>query len=476
MKKVKIPSTAPLAYLKAAAEAAKSTLGKPDLLPVNVGGSGYFPYWHRTENNYLYLRTWEYINQNVTEGPDKGDDNGFMEFGDPLANDYVGYLDALGYRMSDEDKRRMREAQEQVKETGTELVRAYEGIYREITQQQMETAHVDTKIDYIASYKLVHEWAGQKGLQLDRKVLQDLERHLPDCPASAKPLIPIIARYLTGLLPVSGLINTGFAKESLLSNLRYNTKNPSKDNGGVLTEDDKLNQAYHVGFTVNDEPAAIHEALQADKGFTVRMDFSNFQETTVDLKIEGQAGGSVSVLGVIGIEAEGSVNYSLHELNSQRVDCTVEVEYKGVTAVHMKPTPYSQDTQAGWYESAPIVDALKNGKNPQDSGWVLSPYPSAGLGVLQCLAVSRFPSIKIKYESGSMSKKTEELRHQASVGISLFGIRLGGGGYDYKCTKVEEHGENQGFTIEFQTPTTITGNPLDRRAYVIACGVDEFRP
>ncbi|MFG3229273.1 hypothetical protein ACGF07_31430 [Kitasatospora sp. NPDC048194] len=437
-----------------------------ELQPVNVSSIGFFPYHYLVENDFYYP-SWRYINHTVE--PSKKSKR--LEFGDPLSERFEDYVNRLCYELSDTEAQTLEDCQKDLADTGDKLISLYEQTFKKITSSKLEDAGVETKIDYIASYKLM-QWAGDE-LKLDGDVLKDLWSYLKEAPQSAKPLVPLLTQYLNGLLPVAGLINTLNAATWKLGKVRRNLDKPGEENGGLYAQDED-GKYWVPRFTVDKKPDTIHEELgNSGNKVTITAKFTDFNGSKSSLQVEGQAGGTVSLPSLFSVSAKGSAKYSLHQLNSQASSCEMAVEYSGFTTVTFSPSDFVSGR--GWFTTAEIKDAVNYGDNDSVSGWVLKPYPrDGGITYPSYLAISQFPTIRVTYTSGSLSTKVQKWQTGTKVEVRLLGIPLAETSHDYQVTKIESHGENQGFTLTLGPTLHDDLLKQDRRAFVIGAGVKKI--
>ncbi|MFE7563447.1 hypothetical protein [Kitasatospora sp. NPDC057500] len=438
--------------------------------PLDPGSVGNFPYEYESPSNYFTLHTWEYLDHLVANRATEHVPTAPSELVGPLTSSYYAWIEALAYELSTADEKALVEARLSAQEAGISMVKSYEGVYGEVTSQQMGNAQVDTKVDYIAGYKLV-QWAGEKGLRLSGEVLQNLRDHLPYAPPSADQVIPAIVDYLRALKPVWNLMEAGCRADAARHAILKNLTAPSSTNGGQQVEDDKKKTVYKPALKITTPVQTIRDNLASDNGFAISSTFKDFSERQAEFWVKGEGGGTVNVFNVLSISPQGKASYSVTSLNTEARECTVDVTYKGVTGVAVEPAPYRATDATGWFATDQIHDALVNGEK-DTSGWVLRPYPAAGeVSWIKYLVLSAFPTIKITYREGKQQEEVKAWSVGTKVDISLFGIPLGSIGSGYKVTEKTGSSQEEGFTITFgPAPEHIT-TIYDRRAYVIGAGV-----
>ncbi|MEV0373638.1 hypothetical protein AB0I10_28160 [Streptomyces sp. NPDC050636] len=453
--------------------AAEGLLNEKGMSAIDVGSNGHFPYNYMSSENFLLRETWDYLNRTMVwhkgEGNPAAPGEPHAAFGGPLSNLYDSYLNSLGYKFSSEDQARKSEYTIKVQQKGQDLVAQYEQIYGTITD--LTASGQTTKLDYILSYKLT-QWAGVKGIRLTEEVIQNLSDHLPNRPYSADQLLPLISDYLGALVPILGLLNKQLNASFTLTRLKRNTEHPSTDNGGVVTSD----KVTRVGFGIREKMSQIDAALANPKNSVeVKLKINKYRRQEADLDINGEAGGTIPLFDLFSIGVGGSAHYSLYDLNEEGSTCDVKVIFRGVNAVHLGPTDYQEDTGTGWFTLNPIQEAIKNhGKDV--SSWVLDPYPTDdGIGVLRYLAISQLPELQLNYTSGKVSEHVRKLEQQSGLEVSFLGIPLVDTRQRYSSTKIEEHEENNGYSITFKPPAP-SGSAWDQRAQVLGGGIDEVSP
>ncbi|TQK42490.1 hypothetical protein FBY35_3903 [Streptomyces sp. SLBN-118] len=448
---------------KIAEEAGRTLGGTHRLSPVDVSGSGNFPYNYKTSDNVFYDQTWTYLNQLIVP---KGD--GLVGFGDVLGNRYGTLLNALNFEFSSADRTRKNQQVINQMQLAQAIVSQYEQIYGTITQQQLDVSGQSTKVDYITMYKL-GQWAKPNVLRLTAQNIANLTDVLPNLPASAQPLLSPITSYLEEMVSVLGVLNSAGNASVLLSTLKRNAGQPSADNGGLYTMPDGRT---HIGFEIAEGPETIQSGLRNDgAAFTLTMSSTEAHENNVQLSIGGKAAGVIPVMSLIGISAQGSAEYSLHDLNTEDSRFEVSMTFKGVTGVSVKPTSFYQDTQSGWWNPQPLREAFANhGKDV--SGWQFQPYPTdESFSMMSYLAISRPPDVTVNFSSGKASSHARSLQAEGKLAISFLGVQLLSGTQHYKSAEMSETSGSEGYSITF-TPAAAAGGALDQRAYVLGAQVE----
>ncbi|MFF2631132.1 hypothetical protein ACFVUN_35865 [Kitasatospora griseola] len=452
-------------------------VGKPKMKIFEIGDKGEFPYTFLTNNNRFFSETYDFINRDLVSDP--GTD--YMAFADPLINRYSTYYSQLGWKLSDADDEQMKKVLEKSQEASGTLVVEYERLYGEITVEQLKEAKRVNKHDYIIDVVL-RQWTGGKKFKFEEDTLDNLEEYLPEMPDSGKKLLPLISKAMKPYLAVAGLVNSQLAAEDVMGDIRNNINNPKKDKESIAVEGDKpeADPKRRPGFKITPTiPKTIDDRLK-DPGSskaTVTMNFSNFSEGKADLKVGNHAVGAIQLANILTFSGSSGHSYSLEKMNTSSEDCSVSLTYRGLTVVYIEQVKYKSDLRSGWFDLAPLEQALRYGPDHDKTGYILTPYPDdKGINALEYLVISCFPSLKVSYQSGSASSVLEELKSSDSISVSLFGIPLGAAGYSYNEKNFNSHGEGKGFEISFETPMEVTGNTLDRRAHVIGGGVRSIHP
>lgn len=446
-----------------------NVLGNITPVPIEIAGHGNFPYNYLDINTNFNVKTWEFLNSVMQAG-----EHGGVVFGQPLTNAYSTLVSALSYQYSKADSIALEKARISGEQDAIALVVAYERTYGPITGAQLTAARVETKLDYIIGYKVQNVWAGENApLKFTGGNVVNLVDALPALPPAAQPLLGLITKYLGDLTSVLGLVNSSGAAATLLANLRQNTTTPTTGNGGISTSDGKM----HVAFSVKEAMAVIDTALaNAANQFTVTFHVSNYTEDSTTVSVSGRAAGVIPIGDFLGIDLGGGASYNMHTLNTHGDELDVTLTYTGVTLVNVGPNVYQEDTRTGWFDSQPLREAVANYQ--QDvSGFQLTPWPSTynfgvggNFGYLNALIISAYPTVTISYANGSSSDYESQIKQNASVGVSLFGIRLGGVEQSFGQGKVKQHGQGAGFDVTF-VPNPPAGGVSDQTAYIIAGSV-----
>jgi len=454
--------------VKQAQKALGGALGNIQPVPIEIASQGGFPYNYLDENTNFNYNTWLFLNSVMRAG-----EHGGVVFGEPLSNAYLALITALSYKYSTADETTLKENLIRSGEDATKVVQVYEQKYGEITDAQLKAAGQDTKLDYIIAYKL-QQWAGKNApLELTNDNIADLTDVLPALPLSAQPLLDPISTYLGDLVGVLGLLNSrGFASY-LLTHLKENTLKPTTGNGGKSTS----NHEMHVAFTIKEEMERIATALKNTANqFTVTFHVSDYTESSMTVSVSGSGSGVIPIGDFLGISVGGGASYDMHSLNTHGDALDVTLTYTGVNLVNFGPVLYQVDSKTGWFDPQPLREAVADHQKDV-SGFQLSPWPSTydfgqggNFGYLNALIISAYPTVKISYANGSSSDYESMIKENASVGVSLFGIRLGGVQQSFSQGKVEQHGKGEGFDVTL-APNPPSGTTLNQTAYVIGGSV-----
>ncbi|MFG2139171.1 hypothetical protein [Streptomyces sp. NPDC048650] len=437
--------------------------GTHNLVPVDVGGVGHFPYNYKDVNNIFSATTWTWINRLAVPTSSE-----VVGIGEPLTTRYDILLGKLSYQLSKDDTAKKIKAGNDALVVAQQVVALYEELYGAIAPADLAGAKARTKIDYITSYMLA-QWASPNKLSLTQQNIRNLTRQLPNLPPSAQTLVPVITAYLDKMVSVLGLQNDVGNASFLLSNLQQNTESATANNGGLPTTDGKV----HPGYTVSPSQGDINNALNSDNGFVLKASAKSYNEDKVELTIDGRAMVYIPIVDLFGIGGGGSIHYSLDQLNTERSAFELEMTFKGVTGVSFRPTDYQEDSLSGWWYPQPLREAFANREKDDFSGWALTPFPEdTGFARFAFLAISQPPTIKVTFSAGEASAQARTLETHSSVDVSFLGIPIASSEQHYKSTKIEQNESGQGYSITFNAPPPSAGL-LSQTAYVLGGQLEE---
>lgn len=471
-------------FSSAIVDQAKNALGTTNiakLRPIQFGSQGDFCYFWEDTNGNFNKNTFEYVSRRAVPGPDGA--TGPVSLPDSFPNAYDQVLRGLTWGLSKSDRDFIQRTQLAAQAQAGSLVKTWEQNLGTITPDQMKSADVTQKVNYVIE-QVGALWSGTQKANKPNLTYsnlanaRDLTTLLPDMPASGVSVLPVLANYLGSLNPVLNLLDSQTNSQWLLRILKTNLSTPNPKNGGMTTVDSKGATANEIGYSLDKTPAEIMNMLDAKSSLTISMQASQQSSRVTQVSIGGSAAG-VLPFEFLSIDIGGSAEYSLFEANGSGSSASIEMEFPGITPVSIQPALFSQTSARGWLFAslvAQAVDNTKKGKSGADgvTGWQFNeemPFDFAdegSFGLLTGLILSNYPTIRITYSAGSYSDFQKTFKQDASVGVSLFGIRLGGASESSFHQDVQESSQSSQFTLTLTPPApSVDVSPLDQKAYVL---------
>ena len=448
-----------------------------DLVPVTIGGSGYFPYVVESIDGVFNANTYDYVNRRVV--PDEG---GAVRLADPFTGAFRGVVTSTNFALSKADESKIAEAELAAQLQANAVVSSYEQTYGRITPNQLDAAKVTTKIDYVIDYQVARVWSGAEEtktppLRLATANLSDLEALLPFMPSSGRPLLNPISLYLHKLESVLSLTDTRGYGVAVLDAITAASSTATEKNGGleIVSSDGvrSLVPGWGVGLSVQEIADKLGSATNA---ISVMMSVTKIDATQVHAEVSGKGGGVIPIK-FVSIGVSGSFDLDIYSFRGTGESVSMELTYPGITVLPVEPARWDEVRGTGWYYPKPIFDAVRNGVSDV-TGYVFNPPPpydfgeGGDFGVLQTLVISRFPTISINYTQGSWDDFSTDFRQNSSWDLRIFGMKVGSFSESLYVATAKRNDVGGGFTVTLApNEQTLSIGPLDRVAYVVGAEV-----
>ncbi len=465
---------------------AKKALGgtlNGTLSALQLGSQGDFPWFWSDTNGAFNERTFNYISRRAAPTP-----NGSYALPDSFLTTYSGLLDKLSFSLSKADQAKLNAAQLKATVQAGTLVSNYEGNYGPITKADLADAtkalgHPVQKIDYVIGYVVGYLWSGAKAAdkppltQQQMAKAKHLEQILPNAYGNTAAVLPSLAMYLSMMNSVLSLVDASSNAQWLLGQVRGNLESPDAANGGMTSVDTQGQTSETVGYTLQKSPAQILADLTSGSALTIDMSASRTNSNQLQVNVGGHAS-TVVPISFLSIDVGGSAHYSMFQASGSGSTATIEMEFEGITTVGVAPTMFDVTSRKGWFNPQMLAEAFANGTKDV-TGWQFSPAtsikpgPKGDFGMLTNMVISKFPKITITYTAGNYSQFSSVFQQDSHVGVSLFGIPLGGATSSVYKAHHAASTNAKGFTLTLNPPdASVNVAPLDQRAYVIGAVVD----
>lgn len=474
------------AFFKAVTEKANQSVPNMDITPINFNTRGDFNFIYDVKVNTFNENTYDYINSLATPSTD-GD--GSLQLSGVFSNIYSQVMTGIAYVLSQADQQRLNEAATNSAAQANALVTEYQTTFGEITEADITAAaakvpSVSDAVSYVIDYKFMYVWSGRemKGESPlpTAQVLasRDINEQFPWIPASAQPLVNLLVNWLNvdeGVAPIRDSQSNG---KWLLQQLRSNTQQPTSANGGMTLLSTQGTEAPGVGFDINVASQEILNGLRNEgQAINVNIAASKTSQSTLNVNVEGQGGGTLPLMDFLSLSASGGASYDMFSFHGAGESATVEVTYPGFVAVPMAPTDFDQSNGLGWYDASPIQQALKNG-DADVTGFKFVTSPAVnlkrggGFGRLTSLLISNYPTIKITYDKGDYNQVKQTFEQHTSWDVKFLWFSVGSGSESTYSSKLEQNSHSGGFSITLTPPANnLTVPDIQKTAYVIGGGV-----
>ncbi|MBE9212015.1 hypothetical protein IQ247_04685 [Plectonema cf. radiosum LEGE 06105] len=476
-------------YKKLAEKANQAVTSTPDssdaIIPIQFGEKGDFNFYWEVQSGTFNSLTLDYINSLATPGGENS-----LKVHDSFSDAYVRLLDSISYSLDSKDKEKLSQATSDTNSEANALVTQYKTTVAPITdtdKKEAKDAGLDiyTDVDYVINYKFLYLWSGcktQKKLPLSLDELnkaRDLNSQFPMIPASAKPLVNLLAKWLNVNSEVLSLQDSVNRNNWILTQLKNYTEKPSKDNGGIETLLKDGTKKERIGYKINlAGNEIVNEIKNTSQKINISMSAKKLSEDAMNVSVEGSGEVNIPIVDFFSISGSGKAKYDMFSANGTSEGANIEITYPGFVRIPISPVEFQQDALKGWYYPKIIQEAKKN-TDKDVSGFKFSPKSPYNLdkngefGRLTNLLISNYPTIKITYYKGDYNKFKESLSQSSEWNVKFLCFPLGRASESIYSTKLEENSQDGSFSVTFSPPTNnLTVPDLEKVAYVIGGAVE----
>ncbi|QSJ18879.1 hypothetical protein JYQ62_09065 [Nostoc sp. UHCC 0702] len=471
--------------LQANAMAALKDILKSQLYPIQFPSQGDFHWYYQNINNVFNESTFDYISARILPGDVPGTAKLSPAGGFPNAYDQV--ITSIVYKLNDSDQAKLSKAQTNAQAQAQTVVSNYQTTFGLITNDQLAEVKdygIVTKLDYVIVISMGWKWSGRKAANKPPLTYQQMAQArklgdlLPDAPPSADQVISDVSKYLNMMRPVNALLDLVSENSWIIGQLQTNTKNPNSSNGGIKTLDPTSGEVlkeFQVGYKISKALSDILNDLNSDRTITLSMTTSQASGGSINVKIEGKAGFTVSSW--LQFTTTAGDSYDMSKVQGTSTDASITLNWKGYSVVPMAPTAWQQATNIGWFYPDPIAQAVKN-DTKDVSGFIftnspaynLKPFKEGGdFGFLTNLVISNYPTISIRYNNANFSEFKQSWQENVTGNLKLFGfIELGSFSQGAYGSSYQQGANNSTFTVTFSASQEVLTIPdLQKTAYVI---------
>ncbi|UDF36334.1 UNVERIFIED_ORG: hypothetical protein LHJ69_04470 [Shinella sp. XGS7] len=464
------------AILQAIQQAALPTataLNMPNMLVLDEGGLGDFPWFWQNGTNFN-AKTYAWLN-NVF-----GYDATNKYLSSNLANYMTSYYDVLmdtSYVLSAADESALNSANMANATIVNSIISDWtttQGAFPAGTNTQ------NAQLSYVTSQVLT--W-GAAGLTLGTlRASTNPMSLLPNRPLGSEGLVSDLMTYLGDTSSVANIQAAVVSFNNQLAQTRANVQPaPTTVSPGWMQIIDNSGQMQIVPqFNIAESTAVIQNNLLPQTGqgknIVTTISASKASSNTVNISASGGIKGFGSVLDLFGIFGQASASYNLWSFDESTTAVDIEIAFNGVTTVTPAPVSYNISTGKGWWNPAPLASAASY--NPSQSGYRFMPDPGinfapmGNFGQIARLLISQQPVFTLTFHTSNYQAFTQKISESSSWGVSFLGIPLAGGSQSYFQANTRQDASGGTVTITMtpvgnKTPVS----PADQLAYVIGAEV-----
>ncbi len=364
----------------------------------------------------------------VIQGMFKPGDIASWSTADSFPTAYINMVENMAYGLSTQDQNRIKDLETKNQVTLNNLVNTYEQTYSRITDEQLQVAGVQTKIDYVVSkvddLKKSFNWA----------------KFAPDY-NSASADIDIISNINSAKVE--------FAKQ--ISAIKNNIANPSATNGGTQKYDNNNNKVWAAGYNVDQN---FPSRFENGEKVTVVIEIDNFGTDSSSFSINGHACGSFGV-GFLGISGSTSAEYNQSDFRSLMSKVKITLEYDNVSYLAASPSGLDVTNTVGWYLPSILKQAYENTADTTgpyfvtNSAAMKQQLTNKELQSVVGFLVSTAPSGTMEFASDDYSSFQKYFHTQSHASVSLFGfIPVAGANTSYTKSSSGSSDHSTGMTVQ----------------------------
>jgi hypothetical protein len=314
---------------------------------------------------------------------------------------YLTEIQNMAYGLSTADQNKITTLTANNQNALNELVTIYEQTYGRITDAQLTTAGLTTKIDYVTAklpaMKASLNWAKfqptYNSAQADMDILANINSNKVT-----------FGNQLTAI------------KTAMLS--------ASAVNGGTQTFDANNNKVWVPGYNVDPNfPTKFANGQTA----TVKIELKDVGQNSSSFNIDGNAGGSFGI-GWLGVSGSTSAEYQQSDFQELMSSVTIELTYTNVCFLTTSPSVLSTDNATGWFAPA-LLKAAYN-RNADSSGPFFvtdeenskAALESGSLNSILGFLVSAAASGTMTFAKGSYESFQKYFHTETHASVNLFGF------------------------------------------------------
>jgi hypothetical protein len=457
------------------------------LYPIEYPSQGDF-FWNYLNANQVFNdSTFNYISARVY--PSKNIPNtAKLSSAGGFPNAYSEVLNNMEYVLSTGNQKKLQDKQSEASVQAQAIISDCQTTFGEITEDDMKSAGVTTKQDYVISYILGSQWSGKGDNEpltyTEMANARNLKKLLPKMPASGDQVVTDVTIYLSKMSSVNALSDKIQNGVWIINQLKNNSQDPTKINGGMKTFEPvsgSVSESCQVGYKINSAISTITNDLgNTGRVISLGMKTSRASGDKINVHIEGQTGFTVGSW--LKFSTSAGMTYDMSKAQGTSTDCSVTIKWEGYSIVPIAAEAWQQATNRGWYYGDPIAQAISNqGKDVDGFKFLSTPsydmakFENGGnFGMLNNLLIANYPTIEITYTNANYSDFKQSWSEKVSGNLTLFGfIKLGSFSQGAYGSSYSMGADNSTFTVKFSASPEVTSVPQNQKtAYVIGGTVE----
>lgn len=468
--------------IQTAAEAVALELNMPNMIALDEGSLGDFPWFWQLGTNFNAL-TFSWLNKLFDYN---SSDNYLETEGEAFTTAYFNVLMATAYYLDAADSSAYNNANNANITILNTLITNWATTQGAIPSTFSTMAE---QTNYVMAQVL--SW-GTPGLTLGelRTSLNPMSL-LPNIPLGGDLIVSNLMEYLGATSSVANIQAAVSSANAQLAQTRAGLQ-PTPETiseGWMWVQDGQGNLSLEPRIKIQEPTADIQNNLfpTDGNGKTFSVSYVVSQDDVDTVNVTSQSGSASSPLGNFFLfgSASNSTFLNIFSADSAQQSVEISLTFNGVTTVTPSAYAYSISSGKGWWNPQPIQNAAANNAGqsmpnpPPTSGYWFSPNPlynfavNGNFGFLSRLMISQQPIINLTYNTSNYSEYQKTFQDTDKWSVSFLGIGLGGGSDSYYESQTSFDSTAKQVTVTMSpVGNTAPIPPANQLAYVIGAEVN----
>lgn len=381
------------------------------------------------------------------------DEDGMARFGDETFSGlYLKMIESASFKYSEKDQGELDQLKTQAMLTSQALTEAYRSEVGEIINEQNPLIEI---VDFMNTNR------GNADFVLK---YPNLNGQYQTFQSRNKKYIEMTSRELEAL--------------NYLQQLQDNLKNPAKENEGMQVAAGK----YAIGYNLPDVNQMYNYLTEEKNKMSISLEFFGFSQEESHLSIEHEA--SFVVPSLIFVFGRSNTKYTLNTLATDSSRVSVNIEFKGVTALDAAPVLASTDGTKGWYDGNLLAE-IKKKTGKDETGYYLQNGEfdvdevlgkGKRLNRMKEFVISQDPVITMTITNSNSEKVEECFKHNSKLDVSFLGFGISSSSHGYSVSDCEINEVSHTATITLCAPAPDMSTEIENKVGYVLGGFIVYPP